>query len=79
VDVVFRGHRHDVLRFLLLHVVKAPEQIIQLLARRNPEQHFRGLVRLVEDAVGNAHAKADQIARRRLGVGARQHEVELAF
>src|SRR6478736_9205903 len=79
VDIVFRGHRDDVFGLLLFHVVKAPEQIIQLLRRRYPEQHFRGLVGFVEDAVENAHAETYQVARRRLGIGTAKHEIELAF
>src|SRR6266849_2713222 len=78
-NIVFRGHRDDVLGLLLLHVVKAPEQIVQLLGGRYPEQHFCGLVGFVEDAMGKAHPEAYQVARRRLGIGAGKHEIEFAF
>src|SRR5882757_1467171 len=33
VNIIFRGHRHDFLGLLLLHVVKAPKQIVQFPGR----------------------------------------------
>jgi len=41
--------------------------------------HLGGLIGFVEDAVGNAHRKTYQIARRRLGLAAAQHEIELSL
>src|SRR5665213_2536389 len=78
-NVVFGGESHHVFGLLFLHVVQAPEQIIELLGRRHPEQHFRGLVGFVEDAVRNAHAQPNQIAGAGLRVGARQHEIEFSL
>src|ERR1700744_6039298 len=57
VDVMLGGDRHHLVGYLLLHVVKGPEQVEQFLCRRYPEQHFRGLVGFVEDAVRHAHAE----------------------
>ena len=75
VDVVLGRHRHHVLRLLLLHVVKAPEQVVEFSRRCHPEQHLCGLVRLVEDAVRRAHAEPGPIARGCLRLGAAERPV----
>ena len=60
-DLVLRRQRDDCVWCLLAHVVDSPEQIIELTRRRDPEQALRSSPRLVEDPVGYAHGKADEI------------------
>src|SRR5215469_17222122 len=56
-----------------------PEQIVELARRRYPEKTFHRLVRLVEDAMRQAHRHADQIAGRGNDVLAVEHEIETAL
>src|SRR5262249_15128891 len=44
VDVVLGGEFHDIIRILLLHIVNGPEQVIEALGGRNPEQCLRALL-----------------------------------
>src|SRR5215469_7598563 len=56
-----------------------PEQVVELARRRHPEEAFHRLVRLVENAVGQAHRHADQVARGGNDIFSVEHEIETPF